>query len=113
MRETESRSPVPEWAVRERLGDLAWIGENLAEFRRAAQLGLQEFGRGAVVVDITTQPEPDAGHPMWYVPQAVINDYGSDDDARMVAHYDLRRECVIILLKCERKASAYRVGLLG
>lgn len=113
MREYESEAPVPEWAARERLGDLAWIGENLAEFRWAAQQGLMEFGRGAIVVDITAQPQPGEGHPMWYVPQAVINDYGSEDDTRMVAYYDPHRECVIILLKCDHKVSAYRVGLPG
>lgn len=104
---------MPEWAARERWNDMAWIGENLAEFQQAAQQGFVELGRGAIVVDVTVQSHPGEGHPIWYVPQTLIDEYGSADDARMVARYEPRRECVVILLKHDRKVSSYRVALLG
>ena len=45
---TQGRRPlIPEWAVQERLSDLAWIQENLAVFWPAAQAQYRCEGRGA------------------------------------------------------------------
>ena len=50
---TERKQRVPDWAERERGGDLAWIRENLQVFWPLAQRGYQAVGRGAIVVDTT------------------------------------------------------------
>lgn len=111
MSEREERNPhIPAWAERERLSDMAWLGENFNEFWNAAQRGFVEFGRGAAIVDTTAQPVSGRGHPMWYGPQVYVEEYGTDDDRRMVAEYDPLREFVAILLKPEDRTSSYRVG---
>lgn len=69
-----------------------------------------EFGRGAIIVDTTAQPVPGRGHPMWYGPQVYVEEYGTDDDRRMVTQYDPLREFVVILLKPEDKTSLCREG---
>jgi hypothetical protein len=47
---------IPEWAQGERVGDQAWIAENLSVFQPAAQTAFTEQGRGALVVDTTSRP---------------------------------------------------------
>ena len=58
---TQGRRPlIPEWAVQERLSDLAWIKENLDVFWPAAQAQYRLEGRGAIVVDTTVRPPAPA-----------------------------------------------------
>ena len=113
MPEGERKPHIPEWAKQERADDLAWITENLPQFWSAAQQGFELFGRGALTVDTTLQPEPDKGNPMWYLTQEQVKDYGGQDEIRMVAAYDPSWEFVSILLKHEDKVSSYRVGVPG
>jgi hypothetical protein len=105
----ERKRDIPEWARRERLADLAWIIENLPGFWVAAQRGFSEFGRGAVTVDTTIQPEPGKGNPIWYVPQELINQHFSEDEQRLVSRYQPDAELVTILLKPDARVSTYRV----
>ena len=109
------RRHIPEWAERERLGDLAWIAENMPEFWAAAQRGLEEFGRGAIAVDTTVQPDPDKGNPMFYLPQDLIPEtsFCGADEIRMVAAYDPSWQFVAMLLKPQDRVSSYRVGVPG
>ena len=58
---------IPPWARRERDSDLGWIWQNLAIFWTAALNAFDDIGRGAIVVDTTTQPIPDAGNPFTYL----------------------------------------------
>lgn len=111
----ERKPHIPPWAEQERLGDMAWIGENLPEFWDAAQRGFEEFGRGAIAVDTTAQPEPDKGNPMYYLQQDLIPEtpFCGEDEIRMVAAYDPSWQFVAILLKHQDRVSSYRVGMPG
>ncbi len=113
MPEGERRPHIPAWAERERVGDLAWIAENLPEFWGAAQRGFEEFGRGAIAVDTTVQPDSDRGNPMYYFAQDQISllDFVSEDEIRMVREYDPRWQFVAMLLKAQDRVSSYRVGV--
>ena len=111
MRERD-RGEFPAWAERERLGDLAWIGENLHVFWPAAQQGYEELGRGVIVVDTTSRPTGE-GHPFFYLPQEPAERTGDIDLQRMVREYDPQEEFVITLLKTCQRISIYRVRSPG
>ena len=49
--------------------ELAWLREHLPAFWVTAYEGYQEEGRGAVVIDTTTEPLGE-DTPFYYVPQA-------------------------------------------
>jgi hypothetical protein len=100
---------IPEWAREERQNDLAWIAENLPSFWPAAQTQFAAQGRGVVVIDTTQQPDPTAGHPMYYLPQEIAEQTGDEDVARMLNEYAPEREFVVLLLKPEERTSTYRV----
>ena len=104
------RQRIPDWAQKERAGDLAWIGENLHLFWPVAQRGYQDSGRGAIVVDTTSRPTGN-GHPFAYVPQAGIENLNDQDALRMVSAYDPTWEFVTMLFKPQARVSTYRVGL--
>ncbi len=101
---------IPEWAVRERIGDLAWIERNLPVFWPMAQAGYEALGRGALVVD-TTIRAGDGGYPFLYFTHEQIVASGDPDARRMVAAYDPAWEFVAVLLKERDRMSTYRVGL--
>jgi hypothetical protein len=106
---TERGGDIPDWAREERQSDLAWITENRASFWPAAQARFTAQGRGVIVVDTTQQPDPNAGHPMYYLPQEAAEQVGDADVLRMLAEYDPKREFVVTLLKPEERVSTYRV----
>jgi hypothetical protein len=64
--------PIPEWARKERLRDHVWIFGNRGIFYFLASLSFLESGRGALVVDTTTQFE-NMGHPFAYFTQEAID----------------------------------------
>jgi hypothetical protein len=101
---------IPEWAKRERASDFAWIGENLHVFWPAARKGYVELGRGAIVVDTTSQPT-GAGNPMAYLPESEIEQQNDPDALRMVHAYDPSWEFVTMLLKQQDPVSTYRIGI--
>ncbi|MBI3732793.1 MAG: hypothetical protein HY259_04965 [Chloroflexi bacterium] len=103
---------IPEWARRERAGDLAWIGQNLFLFWPIAQRGYAQCGRGALTVD-TTATFDGAGHPMAYLPQTELERLPVPDARRMVSAYDPHWEFVTVLFKDEGHFSTYRIGLPG
>jgi hypothetical protein len=105
------RQQMPDWARRERAGDMAWIRENVHVFWPAAQRGYAEVGRGALVVDTISQPVEGAGHPFGYFPQEAIEQQDDEDTQRMVREYDPSAEFVTVLLKTEDRVSSYRVRL--
>lgn len=107
---SQERRDFPEWAARERAGDLTWIQENLHVFWPAAQRGHQDFGRGALVVDTTSRPT-GAGHPFAYLPEGGIEKMDDQDALRMVRAYDPTWEFVTVLLKSQERVSTYRVGV--
>ena len=109
MHEREGRR-LPDWAERERVGDLAWIGENLHVFWPAARQGYEEFGRGAIIVDTTSRPTGE-GNPFIYLPQEGVEKHGDTDAQRMVREYDPTWEFVTVLLKACDRVSIYRVGV--
>lgn len=104
---------IPEWAERERLSDLTWITENLHKLFPAAQLGVSTMGRGVLVIDTTTVIMHDQGdgNPMFYLPEAQVQELGNQDALRMVRAYDPSWQLVAGLLKPEGKESFYRVGV--
>ena len=100
---------IPEWATKERAGDLAWITENVDIFWPAAQLGFEAVGRGALVVDTTTRPVEGGGHPFGYFPQQAIEAEGDQDTRRLVREYQPPAEFVTVLLKSRDRVSSYRL----
>jgi hypothetical protein len=102
---------IPDWAKKERGGDLAWIHENLHVFWPAAQMGYETVGRGAIVVDTTSRPT-GKGHPFGYLDQAAIEQNGDEDAQRMVREYDPTWEFVATLFKPFDRVSTYRVGVI-
>ena len=102
----------PEWAERERAGDMAWIRENLYIFWPAAQTGYETVGRGAIVVDITSRPTGE-GHPFGYLDQAALEQSRDEDTQRMVREYNPSWEFVAALLKSQERISSYRVGVIA
>jgi hypothetical protein len=103
----------PDWAERERSSDLAWIAKNLHVLWPAAQMGYQERGRGALLVDTLTVVvhEAGAGNLMLYVTEAQIEEKQEEDALRLVRAYDPAWELVTILLKTGNRESVYRVGI--
>ncbi len=108
------RRQIPDWAQKERAGDLAWIGENVHVFWPAAQQGFQESGRGALFIDTTTlvRHEKGTSHPFVYLPEKAIEEKESLADAlRMVHAYDPSWEFVSVLLKPQNRESTFRIGV--
>src|SRR5215208_4282535 len=106
--EREGRD-IPDWAKEERTSDLRWIAENLPSFWPAAQAQFAAQGRGVIVIDTTQQPDPNAGHPMYYLPRELAEQTGDNDVMRMLNAYAPEREFVVLLLKPEERTSTYRV----
>jgi hypothetical protein len=102
----------PDWAERERAGDLAWINENLHIFWPAAQASYQTVGRGAIVVDITVRPTGE-GHPFAYLDEEAIKQIGDEDTQRLVQEYDPGWEFIATLLKSRDRMSSYRLGIIS
>ncbi len=100
---------IPEWAQRERAADLAWIVDNRHVLKPAAKEQYLMHGRGALVIDTTVQPEPDAGHPIWYMTREQLEPLDEPDVKRMVDRYAPQEEMVVVLIKHEGKQSSYRV----
>ena len=108
---TPENKKIPDWAHRERQADLDWIGENLDVFWTAATAAFEDVGRGAIVIDTTTQPIPGAGNPFAYYSQEQTERQGNENTQRMVREYDPVHELVVVLLKSGR-ISTYRVRAL-
>ncbi len=106
------RRPLPQWAERERVGDLAWIGENLYEFWAVAWSGYEQSGRGVLVVD-TTVSAAGGRHPFGYISQEQIRQLDAQGTIPMMEEYDPSWEMVIVLLKPRDRTSSYRVGVPG
>jgi hypothetical protein len=109
---TPENRNIPDWAHRDRQADLAWIKENPDVFWTAATAAFEDTGRGAIVVDTTSQPVPGAGHPFAYFSQERVEERDNENTRRMVAEYDPTQELVLVLLKSGDRTSTYRVGVL-
>ena len=99
---------IPEWALKERERDLAWIRENLDIFWPLAKDVYDEAGRGVIMV-VTTQQPTGEGYPFGYVPQGVVNLGDDEDTKRIVREYDPEKELVVLLVKSGDRTSTYRV----
>ena len=111
------RRHIPEWAQRERMADLAWVAENLHILWPAAEAGYRGLGRGALVVDTISQPEPDKGNPFGYFSQEQLMEFFGKDAfwlelERLLSQHDPTWEFVALLLK-EQRESVYRIGVPG
>ena len=104
------RPSLPDWAERERTGDMRWIAENMHVLWPAAQTSYAAEGRGAIVVDTTSRPT-GAGNPFLYVAEEGIERMKDADALRMVRAYDPTWELVTMLIKKERRLSTYRIGI--
>jgi hypothetical protein len=102
------RKEFPDWANQDRQGDTEWIGENLHVFQPAASNAFKEYGRGAIVVDITSRPTGE-GDPFGYFPQELVEAYEDEDINRMVREYNPEAELVVVLFKSENRTSTYRI----
>ena len=103
------RPHLPDWARHEREADLEWIEEQLSSFWTTATAAFEAQGRGAIVVDTTSRPDPKAGHPFGYFPEDQIEAYGEEGINRMTSEYNPEHELVVVLLKPQDRTSTYRV----
>lgn len=103
------RHDTPEWARRERTGDLAWVQENAEIIQLVAQISYGTTGRGAIVVDTTFNPPPEQGLTFAYFSQEQVDELYDEDTKRMVKAYDPEHEFVLVLLKPEDRTSTYRI----
>jgi len=101
--------PTSEWALRERQHDLAWIGENLEIFMMATMAAFDEIGRGAIVVDTTSQPVHGVGQPFGYVTQGEVEQAGDEEMKRLVREYEPPQELVVMFIKPFYRTSSYRL----
>ena len=108
----ESPRCLPEWAKRERHGDMGWITENIEYLWPAAQAGYQATGRGAITVDTTDQPGPGLGNPFGYLAYSELEPLHDEDMLRMLRAYDPAKELVVVLFKSKLRTSTYRLHLL-
>lgn len=114
---TPERQRVPEWAKKERAGDLEWIQENLYVLWPAAQTAFKEKGRGAIYIEtsIVVEHPGGVGNPMAYMIEEDIEKSEKSPDAlRMVRAYNPTWEVVIVLLEHQGKEvreSTYRIGV--
>lgn len=102
------RNIIPEWARKERQGDFGWIRENLDSFWPLAKSEFEQGGRGAILVDTTSQSS-GGGHPYGYMTEADMELYDFGDTNRMLGEYDPEKEFVIVLWKSEDRISTYRI----
>ena len=100
---------MPEWARRERRRDMEWIQENFHVLWPAAHAAFEDQGRGALVVDTTSQPLPEKGHPFGYFPEKELEQMNDEDVMRMVKQYRPDTEMVVVMLKPQERMSTYRV----
>jgi hypothetical protein len=75
----------------------------------AARLSYEGSGRGAIVIDVTSQAEPDTGHAFAYFSEEQVREYDDPDIARIVQGYDPEHEFVLVLLKSDDRTSTYRI----
>ncbi len=108
-REPRGRPEIPDWAQKERQGDMAWIRKNFHNFWPAATAAFKDMGRGAIIVDTTSQPAPGAGHPFAYFPQEQIEEHDDENTKRLVREYKPQNEFVVMLLKEDDRTSTYRI----
>jgi hypothetical protein len=99
----------PNWAERERQGDLRWIGENVHILWPAAHTGFETLGRGAITVDTTIKPVPGLINPFTYLSQAELQPLRDQDMERIVRQYDPTKELVVVLFKTQQRTSTYRI----
>lgn len=103
----KERGPIPNWAERERTGDLLWIAENMHVLWPLAQAALASAGIGALFIELTIRY--GTGHPILYVPKEDVEQLDDPDMMRMLNEYNPLREMVIVLLKEQQRTSTYRV----
>jgi hypothetical protein len=109
---TPEHRHIPDWAQQERLGDQVWIQAHVDVLWDAAQIATLTFGdegRGAVVVDTTSQPPTGETLSFGYYSQERVEEEFQEDIQRLVAEYDLTQEFVVVLLKPENRTSGYRL----
>ncbi len=99
---------IPDWAARERMQDVTWIGQNLDLFWQTAVQGAHLLGRGAIVVDVESRPL-GSGNLFAYFAQADVAQYEDVNINRLVAGYEPETELVVVLLKPGARTSSYRL----
>ena len=86
-----------------------WIRDNFHILWPAAKSAFQDFGRGAIVVDTTSQPISGAGHPFGYFSHEQLQEHDDEDTKRLVREYNPRKEFVVMLIKENDQTSTYRL----
>ena len=85
----------------EKAKELAWLREHLAAFWVTAYEGYREQGKGAVVIDTTTEPLGE-DTPFYYVPQARFEaqkDEVSHGLAKLISEYGPESQFVAVFIR--------------
>jgi hypothetical protein len=87
----------PDQADRESRREGAWIEENRALFWLAATTAYEEYGPGALLVDLINEPV-HGGHPFSYYTEGEL-ELEDEELARHLDEYDPAHEFILVLLK--------------
>ena len=107
----ERKQPPIRANLKECWVDLDWIIHNLIVFAPVAAAGYREFGRGALIVDMSAGFGND-GYPFSYFTQKELSLHEDEEIDTLITAYDPLEELVIILLEGEQRSRSYRVRTL-
>ncbi len=102
------RGNWPDWFVRERAADMAWIRDNGESLRTVADAQYQQHGRGALTVDVSMPPKPE-GYHFYYFTAEYLEHFDELPAKALVEQYDPEQEFVVLLVKADNRTSAYRM----
>lgn len=105
---SSERGNWPEWFMRERAADMAWIQDNGESLRTVAEAQYQQHGRGALTVDVSVPPKPE-GYSFYYFTAEYLDHFNELPAKALVEKYDPEQEFVVLLVKAEGRTSAYRM----
>jgi hypothetical protein len=109
MKETQRQPSSAE--AQETTRELAWLEENLTIFWPAAHFGYDQQGRGAIIIDATSEPLGDDTR-FHYADQALIEtgeDEASHRLVQLVSEYDPERQFLAVIIRPDLQVSTYQM----
>lgn len=101
---------LTDWGELEQQADLGWIDQNLTTLASFAMTEHEEQGNGLIMVN-TAERSAEHGHFYSFLPQAIIEEFESDDPKALVRDYDPQTQIVVMLVKSNAYISSYLVNV--